>query len=169
MTTNKISFTTNIGVVTLESDGEALVSCDIYEPSHKLYPTKSQEARSCIDHTGVLKEAREQLLEYLDGKRTDFNIKCLPSRGTEFERAAWDKLRSIPYGKTISYSELASGIGRPKSFRAVGRANGRNPLPIFIPCHRVIGKSGNLTGFSCGIEVKKQLLRLEQSNLGGQI
>jgi len=90
----------------------------------------------------------------------DFKLK-----GTPFQEKVWQELLNIPYGETISYGELAIRIGNPRAFRAVGMANGKNPISIIVPCHRVIGKDGSLTGFGGGIDVKKQLLSLEQSNI----
>lgn len=105
-------------------------------------------------------EVKEQLDEYFTGTRQEFNLKLKP-QGTEFQLAVLDALLSIPYGATTSYGELARKIGRPKAVRAVGAANGRNPLPIVIPCHRVIGSDGGLTGFGGGLPAKVFLLELE--------
>jgi methylated-DNA-[protein]-cysteine S-methyltransferase len=93
---------------------------------------------------------------------TEFNLPLAPE-GTPFQRTVWQALQSIPYGQTISYGELAGEIGRPTASRAVGAANGRNPLPIVIPCHRVIGQDGSLTGYGGGLRFKKALLSLEQN------
>ena len=111
------------------------------------------------DHP-LLREARAQLDEYFAGERRGFDLPLAP-RGTEFQRATWQALASIPYGSTISYAELATRVGRPKAMRAVGAANGRNPLPIVLPCHRVIGADGSLTGFGGGLPTKQFLLSLE--------
>ncbi|MGB5247345.1 MAG: methylated-DNA--[protein]-cysteine S-methyltransferase [Woeseia sp.] len=105
-------------------------------------------------------EARRQLGEYFDGKRQTFDLKLCPA-GTEFQLAVLNELRKIPYGTTASYADIARRIGRPKAVRAVGAANGRNPLPVIIPCHRVIGSGGQLTGFGGGLPTKEALLRLE--------
>ena len=104
--------------------------------------------------------AIRQLNEYFAGERQEFD---LPLRldGTEFQLMVLDELRRIPYGETSSYSDIAERIGRPKAVRAVGSANGRNPIPIIVPCHRVIGASGDLTGFGGGLDTKEALLRLE--------
>jgi methylated-DNA-[protein]-cysteine S-methyltransferase len=106
-------------------------------------------------------EARRQLKEYFAGTRTAFELPLKPS-GTPFQLSVLEALRSIPYGETASYGDFARRIGRPKAARAVGAANGRNPLPIVIPCHRVVGSDGDLTGFGGGIETKKSLLELER-------
>lgn len=108
-------------------------------------------------------EAIRQLNEYFAGDRQDFD---LPLRldGTEFQLLVLQELRRIPYGETTSYGDIAERIGRPKAVRAVGAANGRNPIPIIVPCHRVIGASGDLTGFGGGLNTKEALLRLESEN-----
>lgn len=110
--------------------------------------------------TEPLREAARQLKEYFAGKRTTFNLPLEPE-GTAFQKTVWKNLRDIPYGDTISYGELARRVGNPKASRAVGAANGQNPLPIVVPCHRVIGANGKLTGFGGGIPVKEALLALE--------
>ena len=108
-------------------------------------------------------EAQRQLSEYFDGRRQDFDLPLNPT-GTEFQLQVLDELQRIPYGTTCSYSDIAERIGRPKAVRAVGAANGRNPIPVIIPCHRVIGASGDLTGFGGGLPTKEALLRLELEN-----
>ena len=110
----------------------------------------------------VVKSALDQLGEYFNGARTAFDV-SLDLRGTEFQVATWKSLAEIPFGKTISYGEQAALIGRPKAVRAVGGANGRNPVAIVLPCHRVIGANGSLTGFGGGIAVKQWLLQHERS------
>lgn len=111
------------------------------------------------DHP-MLRRARKQLDAYFSGTLRAFDLPLAP-RGTEFQRTVWSTLASIPYGETISYAQLASRVGRPAASRAVGAANGRNPLPIVLPCHRVIGTDGALVGFGGGLPVKEFLLRLE--------
>lgn len=105
----------------------------------------------------------EEFDGYFSGKSKKFNLK-LHLEGTEFQKAVWGYLHEIPYGETLSYSDLAAKIGSPKAVRAVGNACGRNPIPIIIPCHRVVGKDGSLTGFAGGIDNKKRLLELENKN-----
>jgi len=102
-----------------------------------------------------------QLQEYFEGKRTEFVLPLEP-KGTTFQKKIWKNLEKIPYGKTISYEELAMMAGSPKGCRAAGQANNRNPISIIVPCHRVIGKNGDLTGYASGIENKKFLLNLEK-------
>ena len=103
---------------------------------------------------------RRQLAEYFAGERREFDLTLAPE-GTPFERSVWEELRRIPFGETRSYGEIARAIGRPDAFRAVGRANGANPIPIVVPCHRVIGADGSLTGFGGGLEAKSRLLEIE--------
>ncbi len=105
-------------------------------------------------------EAAQQVVEYFTQKRTSFRIKLAP-RGTPFSQAVWHELAKIPFGKTVTYGELATRVGRPSAARAIGRAVGANPLPIVIPCHRVLAANGALGGFSCGIDRKLTLLRHE--------
>ena len=108
-------------------------------------------------------DARRQLTEYFAGERRTFELSLKPT-GTEFQLRVLEELQKIPYGTTCSYSDIAERIGRPKAVRAVGAANGRNPIPIVIPCHRVIGAGGDLTGFGGGLDTKEALLRLELEN-----
>ncbi len=105
-------------------------------------------------------QALQQLAEYFNGSRQQFDLKIAP-KGTVFQESVWQELCRIPFGQTASYGEIAKRIGNPKACRAVGLANAKNPLPILVPCHRVIGKDGSLTGFGGGLEIKKQLLDLE--------
>lgn len=107
-----------------------------------------------------LRDAVDQLRDYFAGERTAFELPLAP-RGTEFQQSVWRALLAIPYGETTTYSAIACKIGKPSAVRAVGAANGANPIPIVIPCHRVIGASGSLTGFGGGIDVKRRLLALE--------
>ncbi len=108
----------------------------------------------------VLVEAERQLKEYFEGKRNSFSL-ALDAVGTEFQKEVWNALSTIPYGETRSYGDIARQIGKEKAVRAVGAANGRNPISIVVPCHRVIGASGGLTGFAGGLEAKAHLLSME--------
>ena len=110
-----------------------------------------------------LANARQQLTEYFAGERRTFDLP-LQLSGSEFQVSVLEALQNIPYGETVSYGEIAQRIGRPKAVRAVGAANGRNPIPIVVPCHRVIGTTGDLTGFGGGLDTKEALLRLEAEN-----
>ncbi len=112
-----------------------------------------------IDHPALL-EAELQLNEYFEGRRSSFSLPLDPA-GTEFQKEVWNALSTIPYGETRSYSDIARQIGNIKAVRAVGAANGRNPISIIVPCHRVIGASGELTGFAGGLDAKASLLSLE--------
>ena len=109
------------------------------------------------------KKTARQLNEYFAGDRQEFELDLAPD-GTTFQVEVLEALRGIPYGETCTYRDIAVAVGRPKAVRAVGNANGRNPLPIVIPCHRVIGSDGSLTGFGGGIEIKRYLLDLEQQH-----
>jgi methylated-DNA-[protein]-cysteine S-methyltransferase len=115
--------------------------------------------------TPLIKKASAQLAEYFDGRRKKFEL-AMELRGTDFQRAVWSALQKIPFGKTISYGELAASIGKPKAARAVGMANNRNPIVIIVPCHRVIGHDGRLTGYGGGLPVKESLLNLEKNVIG---
>ena len=111
--------------------------------------------------TALLERASRQLEEYFAGKRKQFDLP-LSLRGTEFQRQVWAALRDIPYGETRSYGQIAQAVGRPKAVRAVGMANHRNPISIIVPCHRVVGADGSLTGYGGGLENKKFLPALER-------
>jgi methylated-DNA-[protein]-cysteine S-methyltransferase len=114
-----------------------------------------------LTETPLLKEAARQLESYFAGELKEFSLPLEPS-GTDFMKQVWSALCEIPFGKTATYGEIAERIGRPKAARAVGLANNRNPIPIFIPCHRVIGADGSLTGYAGGLDMKKKLLDLEK-------
>lgn len=113
--------------------------------------------------TPLLKQAKTELAEYFSGFRTHFDIPLNP-QGTAFQQKVWVALRHIPYGETRSYGEIASAVNNIKACRAVGMANNRNPIAIIIPCHRVIGADGALTGYAAGLKIKQQLLALESEN-----
>ncbi len=106
-------------------------------------------------------KTEKQIKEYLSGTRKKFDIKLAP-KGTEFQKKVWQTLRTIPYGKTVSYGDVAKMLGKPKAARAVGTANGQNPIPLIIPCHRVIGANGRLAGFAHGTVIKEKLINHEQ-------
>lgn len=108
--------------------------------------------------------AATQLQEYFAGKRTVFDV-ALDLQGTPFQLEVWNRLREIPYGQTSTYARIAEEIGRPRAFRAVGMANNKNPVPIIVPCHRVVGANGSLVGYAAGIKVKRYLLELEGIDL----
>ena len=116
----------------------------------------------------VLVETERQLNEYFAGERREFSLR-LDMRGTAFQKDVWEALLAIPYGETRSYGQIAKQIGRPSASRAVGAANGQNPIPIVVPCHRVIGSTGKLTGFGGGLDVKEKLLGIESQEKPGQM
>ncbi len=113
----------------------------------------------------VLETAQQQLQEYFAGSRQSFDLPLRP-HGTSFQQQVWRELMTVDYGELASYQDIAVSIGNPKAVRAVGAANGRNPIPVVIPCHRIIGSNGKLTGYAGGLNIKEQLLRLE--NAGGK-
>ena len=114
------------------------------------------------DNHPVLAAATAQLAEYFAGRRQEFDIP-LDLSGTEFQRAAWSALANVPFGETRSYRQQAEAIGRPKAVRAIGAANGKNPVPIVLPCHRIVGSDGSLTGYGGGLPIKEYLLNHEQA------
>ncbi len=127
------------------------------------FPTGSQAQQprpEWVRDDSMFAEAKQQLREYFAGERVDFTMQ-LEMDGTDFQKDVWTALRAVPYGTTVSYGELARAIGRPKASRAVGAANHANPLPLVVPCHRVIGSDRGLTGFGGGLETKQKLLELE--------
>ena len=115
---------------------------------------------SALSPTALTNEAATQLMEYFAGKRRTFSLPLAP-KGTPFQKEVWQALSSIPYGQTRSYADIAAQVGRPKAYRAVGMANNRNPIPIVIPCHRVVGSSGDMVGYAYGTTIKRYLLELE--------
>ncbi|MGA7539236.1 MAG: methylated-DNA--[protein]-cysteine S-methyltransferase [Steroidobacteraceae bacterium] len=144
-----------VGRLLLAGDGESLIRVHFQSGPRPLRP-----AECWVSDPAPLRAAIAQLGEYFAGERRRFELSLAP-RGTEFQRRVWRALREIPYGKTVSYGELARRIGNPSASRAVGLANGANPLPIIVPCHRVIGADGALTGFGGGLPIKRKLLTLE--------
>lgn len=123
----------------------------------------TQPQKALLQTTELLSMATIQLDEYFQGKRTTFSLP-FKLTGTPFQLAVWKELQNIPYGKTISYKEITQKINKPKAYRAVGMANNKNPLPIIIPCHRVIGSNGKLIGYAGGLKLKNYLLELEKSH-----
>jgi methylated-DNA-[protein]-cysteine S-methyltransferase len=143
--------------------GPLAVAADVEGLRHVLFASNRYEVHgqaAWLHSPARLAEARRQLLEYFEGERRAFELPLRPA-GTAFQLKAWLALAAIPYGETRSYAQQAQAIGAPDAVRAVGAANGRNPLPIILPCHRVIGADGGLTGFGGGLPVKAALLRLE--------
>ncbi|HEX7724906.1 MAG TPA: methylated-DNA--[protein]-cysteine S-methyltransferase [Candidatus Paceibacterota bacterium] len=130
-------------------------------PNDKPNKTKVPDARENAKHP-ILAETQKQLTEYFAGKRTKFDLK-LDMEGTPFQKSVWKTLLAIPYGETVSYTDVAKKVGKPKAVRAVGNANNRNPICIIAACHRVVASSGDLAGYAGGIEAKKALLALESA------
>ncbi len=151
-TTYTLPLKTSVGRLTLESDGDVLIG--IWLPN----ASAGSRARGG-DVPPVLKETAVQLEEYLAGERVDFDVP-MELDGTDFQRDVWTELTRIPYGTTISYGELARRVGRPNGPRAVGQANGRNPIPIIVPCHRVVASVG-IGGYGGGLPLKRALLAVE--------
>ncbi len=145
-----------IGDLLLAGDGESL---------HLVgFPAGKSRTRHRDDwqlNDAVFTEERLQITAYFNGELSEFTLRLAP-QGTDFQKQVWNALLAIPYGQTCSYGHIAQQIGRPKASRAVGAANGQNPIPIIIPCHRVIGSTGKLTGFGGGLPTKEKLLGLEQ-------
>jgi methylated-DNA-[protein]-cysteine S-methyltransferase len=141
---------TPIGTLWLARDERGLTRVDFHGP---------EGAR---DDDTLLAEAEAQLHAYFAGERRRFELPLAPA-GTDFQRRVWAAVERIPYGETTTYSALAGELGSPRAFRAVGAANGRNPLPVIVPCHRVVGMTGALTGYGGGLEVKRTLLDLERA------
>jgi methylated-DNA-[protein]-cysteine S-methyltransferase len=150
MTTATMPLDTPIGRLVLEADGDVLIGLRL--PNAASHGLRHEE-------TPILREAATQLQEYFAGERTDFDVR-MELDGTPFQREVWAELSRIPYGETISYGELARRVGRPKGPRAVGQANGRNPIAIIVPCHRVLAGNG-IGGYGGGLTVKRALLALE--------
>ncbi len=154
---NELVVASPVGKLRLAASRDGLLSIDVGKAaaSHRATAKDSSAQR-------VLATTRKQLAEYFSGRRTSFTVP-LDLRGTEFQIESWKALEQIPYGKTISYGEQAQSIGNPKACRAVGSANGKNPIPIIVPCHRVVSADGSLGGYALGLKMKKQLLNLEES------
>lgn len=151
---------TPIGKLLIAGDGDVIRRIDFAKNGKPPRPEADWQESS----RGPVAQAARQLREYFAGARTEFDLPLAPE-GTEFQRSVWRRLQEIPYGETISYGELARRVGNPKASRAVGAANGQNPIPIVIPCHRVIGANGKLTGFGGGLPTKEALLTLEARQL----
>lgn len=149
-----LSFVTPFGEMALGEEAGAIV---------RLYLPNSPTPRLMPHETPLLTEGRRQVLEYLAGERRAFDLPIAP-QGTPFQKKVWDALRDIPYGHTRTYRDIAIAAGCPRGFRAVGMACNRNPIPIIIPCHRVVGAGGALTGYAGGTQLKQALLNLEQKN-----
>ena len=158
-----ISSTFEIGqIVMIEEEGSLT---NLFIPGENRTSAKRQKENAVEEETPVLRKAKEELREYFSGKRTSFTVPLAP-KGTTFQQLVWNALLEINYGETRTYRKISEKTGNPKACRAVGAANSRNPIWIMIPCHRVIGKDGGLTGYAGGLDKKSFLLDLERKNSG---
>lgn len=148
-----VELETIVGQVYIIADEDAIVEIQFAQENKSLGDAQQQE-------TPLLHEAKRQLEEYFAGQRASFSLPLNP-QGTEFQKKVWQQLEAIPYGETRSYGQIAAAVGNPKACRAVGGANHNNPIAIVIPCHRVIGANGKLTGYGGGLDIKEKLLKLE--------
>lgn len=153
MNKNLFFYETSIGKIGIADNGTAITN--LY------FSDEDIERKVHIKETALIKKAAAELHEYLRGTRQLFDLPLAPA-GTEFQQAVWRALQEIPYGETRCYQEIAEKINRPKACRAVGLANNKNPIAIIIPCHRVIGKNGQLVGYAGGISMKERLLEIER-------
>jgi methylated-DNA-[protein]-cysteine S-methyltransferase len=151
---NELVMETPVGKLRLVASNKGLTAIDVKATYSKLATKPDGRAQE------ILAETRKQLTQYFAGDRKKFDLP-FDLTGTPFQVKAWKTLTRIPYGKTISYSEQAKAMHKAKAFRAVGSANGKNPIPIIIPCHRVIASNGGLGGYSLGLKMKRQLMKLE--------
>jgi len=149
-----------LGEILLVSDPRGTALCGLYLERQKYFPSHADHWREIPD-APIFREAVRQLREFFDGARTRFDLALAPV-GTDFQREVWGAIAQIPFGETISYAELARRCGKPSAARAAGAATGRNPITIVIPCHRVVGTGGALTGYAGGLERKLKLLDLER-------
>lgn len=149
---------TSLGTYVLAADPGGLVG--VWRQDQKKFPTAARLGAAAPGDHALLDDAEQQLRDYLAGRREDFDLPLAPE-GTAFQRAVWDHLATLPRGRTTTYGAIASALGRPRAAQAVGAAVGSNPLSIIVPCHRVVGGSGALTGYAGGMETKRSLLVLE--------
>ena len=152
-----------IGLIRIGETAGFLTRADFVEQSPE---SEHLQSDSISNPSTLLKDACRQLDEYFEGRRRKFDLALQP-HGTDFQRSAWESLLRIPYGETRSYLQQAVSIRNPRAIRAIGQANSRNPIPIIIPCHRVIGINGSLTGYAGGLDRKTRLLALEHSFMHG--
>lgn len=148
---NIFFYETEIGIIGIRENNKSIT--DIY--------FSKVDSNDNIEETALIKECFKQLKEYFDGSRVKFDLP-LEVKGTEFQKKVWNELLKIPYGQTKSYKDIAIAIENERASRAVGMANNKNPIPIIIPCHRVIGSNGKLVGYAGGVNVKEKLLNIEK-------
>jgi methylated-DNA-[protein]-cysteine S-methyltransferase len=162
--THRITMETPIGVLTIESNDKAVTLITLPREAGEHFQAAKERRPAPKSKDGPVPEplamAVAQLEEYFAGRRRQFDLP-LELDGTEFQRQVWLNLAEIPYGETVSYAELAMIVGRPHAYRAVGQANGANPIPIVLPCHRVLASGGGLGGYGGGLPMKRSLLALE--------
>ena len=150
---NAYCYETIIGKITIVENGVGIIRVNFGEQ----IPENTN-----VFETPLLKKANQELQEYFNGKRKSFDLPLVP-QGTEFQQKVWKALQAIPYGETLSYKDIAINVDNSKASRAVGMANNRNPIPIIIPCHRVIGANGSLVGYGGGLNIKEKLLEIEKN------
>ena len=160
---NSYSFQSPIGFLTICEQDNQLIRLYLDNQDRGILQSRNFEY-----HSDFLHEVYHQLNEYFAGKRKIFDLP-VDGKGTAFQKAVWRELQKIPYGETRSYEDIAVAIGNKKAVRAIGQANGRNPIMIVVPCHRVIRKNGDISGFACGVETKRYLLNLERENSINQL
>lgn len=148
---NIFFYETEVGIIGIRENNKSIT--DIY--------FSKVDTNDNIEETNLIKECFKQLKEYFEGNRKKFDLP-LDAEGTEFQKKVWNELLNIPYGETKSYKDIAVAIGNEKACRAIGMANNKNPIPIVIPCHRVIGSNGKLVGYAGGLNVKEKLLNIEK-------
>lgn len=157
MNSFEILYNSKIGPIYLVASEAGLQGLYFKKTNHSVFRNDNK----CISE--IFDEAVKQLEEYFDGRRKNFDL-CLDPQGTDFQKKVWHHLQKIPYGKTFSYKDIASKLNDKNASRAVGTANGKNPICIIIPCHRVINSNGELGGYSGGLDIKKKLLEIESLN-----
>jgi len=155
---------TSLGKILIVGSEAGLCRISIHKSHKSALESITQQYPQSMESPDGFGDLPQRLKQYARGERVIFNDKLDFSKATPFKQAVWEATRAIPYGETHSYEWIAQRIGKPEAARAVGQALKSNPLPIVVPCHRVIGKDGSLTGFSCGIDIKKRLLDIEASN-----
>lgn len=160
---NSYSFQSPIGFLTICEQDNQLIRLYLDNQDRGILQSRNFEY-----HSDFLHEVYHQLNEYFAGKRKIFDLP-VDGKGTAFQKAVWRELQKIPYEETRSYEDIAVAIGNKKAVRAIGQANGRNPIMIVVPCHRVIRKNGDISGFACGVEAKRYLLNLERENSINQL
>lgn len=151
---NIFFYETEIGIIGIRENGKAITN---------IYFSKIENGDN-MEETNLIKDTFIQIKEYIKGKRIKFDLPLEP-QGTEFQKKVWQELLKIPYGQTRAYKDIAVAVGNEKASRAIGMANNKNPIPIIIPCHRVIGSNGKLVGYAGGLNIKEKLLNIEKTDV----